>query len=86
MFADYSVMAEMFGNSFIIVEVTADDTEATQIWIARAKPSQAVSLVLAELPEGWKAELLDVQLSEAQQKTFEELNLQPGDVHKISRE
>lgn len=51
-------MAEMFGNSFIIVEVTAKDTEATQIWIARAKPSQAGSLVLAELPEGWKAELL----------------------------
>ncbi|MGM4961578.1 hypothetical protein ACT4MK_01190 (plasmid) [Bradyrhizobium barranii] len=44
-------MAESFGDSFAVVEVTADDGE-TQIWIAVAKPSQAVTLVLAAAPEG----------------------------------
>ncbi len=40
-----AVMAESFGNSFSIVEVTPDDASsrepATEIWIALAKPSQA---------------------------------------------
>ncbi|MHC2295371.1 hypothetical protein [Bradyrhizobium barranii] len=44
-------MAESFGDSFAVVEVTADDGE-TQIWIAVAKPSQAVTLVLVAAPEG----------------------------------
>ncbi|OSJ36516.1 hypothetical protein BSZ19_03760 [Bradyrhizobium japonicum] len=39
-------MAESFGSSFSVVQVTADDT-TTQIWIALAKPSQALTLVLA---------------------------------------
>jgi len=41
-------------------------------------------LVLAAVPEGWTAELLNVQLTEKQRRTFQELNLQPGDVYKIS--
>jgi len=80
-------MAESFGSSFSIVEVTPDDTSAesaTEIWIALAKPSQALTLVLAAVPEGWTAELLNVQLTEKQRRTFDELNLKPGDVYKIS--
>ncbi len=81
-------MAESFGDSFSIVEVTPDDTSAgepaTEIWIALAKPSQALTLVLAAVPEGWTAELLNVQMTEKQRRTFEELNLKPGDVYKIS--
>ncbi|OKO91737.1 hypothetical protein AC629_01990 [Bradyrhizobium sp. NAS80.1] len=105
-------MAESFGDSFSIVELTPDDTlaeePATEIWIALAKPSQALTdtllerhqrfdgdlalnhaarshpLVLAAVPEGWTAELLNMQLTEKQRRTFEEFNLKPGDVYKIS--
>ncbi|MGY3484419.1 hypothetical protein ACVW1C_002302 [Bradyrhizobium sp. USDA 4011] len=76
-------MAESFGNKFTIVEVSADDTKTTQVWIARAKPRQAITLILASVPEGWAAEVLDITLTSEQQKMFEELELQPGDVHKI---
>lgn len=75
-------MAESFGNSFTVVEVTADDGKA-QMWIAVAKPSQAITLVLAAAPEGSTAEVLNVALTTEQQKIFEELNLEPGDVHKL---
>ncbi|WP_247280866.1 MULTISPECIES: hypothetical protein [unclassified Bradyrhizobium] len=65
-------MAESFGNSFSIVEVTADDWSAdgptTQFWIAFAKPSQALTLVLAAVPEGWRAELVVQPLTQEQQR------------------
>ena len=77
-------MAESFGNSFTVVEVTADDTTA-QIWIALAKPSQALTLVLAAVPEGWTAEVLDIALTAAQQRMFEQLNIQPGDVYRLTK-
>ncbi|UGX98002.1 hypothetical protein G6321_00023885 [Bradyrhizobium barranii subsp. barranii] len=77
-------MAESFGNSFTVVEVTADDT-TTQIWIALAKPSQALTLVLASVPEGWTAEVLDIALTAAQQRMFEQLNIQPGDVYRLTK-
>ena len=45
------VMAESFGNSFTIVEVTSDERKPTkQMWLALAKPSQAMTLVLELLP------------------------------------
>lgn len=81
---DYPAMAESFGNSFTVVEVTADNGE-TQIWIAVAKPSQAVTLVLAAAPEGSTAEVLSVALTPNQQRMFEELNLEPGDVRRLDR-
>jgi hypothetical protein len=78
-------MAESFGSSFTIVEVTADDLSPSepkkQLWIALAKPSQALTLVLAAVPEGWTAELLVQHLTEEQQRTLEGLNLKPGDVY-----
>lgn len=76
-------MAESFGNNFTVVEVSADDFKKTQIWIARAKPRQALTLVLAAVPEGCTAEVMELPLTAEQQRTFEELNLVPGDIDRI---
>jgi len=76
-------MAESFGSSFSLVEVTSDDG-SKEIWLALAKPSQAVALVLAAVAEGWTAEFLPTVLTAEQQRTFEEVNLKPGEVYKIS--
>ncbi|WP_092090570.1 hypothetical protein [Bradyrhizobium brasilense] len=56
-----------------------------QVWVALAKPSQALTLVLAAVPEGWTAEILEIPLTGEQQRMFEELNLQPGDVHRLTK-
>ncbi|MCC8964737.1 hypothetical protein H8A95_21055 [Bradyrhizobium sp. Pear76] len=81
-------MAESFGTSFTIVEVTSDGVpEPTkQMWLALAKPNQALTLVLAAVPEGWTAEVVPAVLTEKQQRMFEELNLKPGDVYRIAPE
>ncbi|MCK1279454.1 hypothetical protein [Bradyrhizobium sp. 61] len=75
-------MAESFGNKFTVVEVTGDD-EKTQVWIALAKPGQALTLVLAAVPKGSTAQVLNVALTPKQQRMFEELNLEPGDVYQM---
>ena len=78
------LMAESFGNSFVIVEVTSDDPKPTkQLWLALAKPNQAVTLVLAQVPEGWTGEVVPAVISERSQKLFQEAKLKPGDVYKI---
>jgi len=82
-------MAESFGDAFTLVEVTADISFAgeptQQLWIALAKPSQAVALVRAAVPEGWGSRLLATidPLNEDARKAFEELKLEPGAVHKL---
>ena len=81
-------MAESFGSSFTIVEVTADDLSPSEpkkeLWIALAKPSQALTLVLAAVPEGWTAELVVQNLTGEQRRTLEGLNLKPGDVYRLT--
>lgn len=77
-------MGESFGKSFTVVEVTIDDNK-TQIWLALAKPSQALTLVLAAAPEGSTAELINVPLTPEQQRLFEELGLEPGGVHGLEK-
>ena len=79
-------MAESFGKEFTIVEAPSDSGSTTEIWLALAKPSQAVTLVLAAVPEGWTAHVLPSVLSDKQQKIFEEVHLQPGEVYKLSTE
>ncbi|UFW46400.1 MULTISPECIES: hypothetical protein [Bradyrhizobium] len=81
-------MAESFGTSFTVVEVTSDDAlqPTKQMWLASAKPNQALTLVLAAVPEGWTAEVVPAVLTERQQRMFEELNLKPGDVYRIAPE
>jgi hypothetical protein len=59
-------MAQSFGYDFQLVEVTTDDlvrgVPKKQVWVAAAKPEQAIALVLAEVPEGWTAVLSDTRL------------------------
>jgi hypothetical protein len=82
-------MAESFGSAFTIIEVTADDWSAgrprKEFWIAAAKPSQALTLVLAAVPEGWTAELVTNPVTQQQQAALEQLNLKPGEVCKLSK-
>lgn len=78
-------MAESFGIQFTLVEVNPDDARSsTQLWVALAKPDQAVTLILAAVPEGWTAEILTANLSETQQRLFEEIGLKPGDVYRLT--
>jgi hypothetical protein len=81
-------MAESFGSEFSIVEVTSDSPSEpkSQMWLARAKPSQAVTLVLAVVPEGWTAEIVPAILTEKQLRLFEEINLKPGDIYRLISE
>jgi hypothetical protein len=77
-------MAESFGSEFSIVEVTTDDAEPKKhVWLALAKPSQALTLVLTAVPEGWTARLLPTVFTEKQRRLFQEVNLKPGDVYKL---
>jgi hypothetical protein len=80
-------MAESFGNSFTIVEVTSDDPKPTkQMWLALAKPSQALTLVLAQVPEGWTAEVVPAILTEKHQRLFQQVKLKPGEVYRMEPE
>jgi hypothetical protein len=79
-------MAESFGTEFTLVEVTSDDPAEPdkQMWVALAKPHQAVTLVLAAVPEGWTAEVIPAVLNDRQQKLFEELKLKHGEIYRIA--
>ncbi|WP_375161666.1 hypothetical protein [Bradyrhizobium sp. RDT46] len=79
-------MAESFGSEFTIVEVTSDSDSTTELWLALAKPSQAVTLVLAEVPEGWTAQVIPAVLTEKQLRMFEQVKLNPGEVYRLSSE
>jgi hypothetical protein len=80
-------MAESFGTEFTIVEVTADDLVRLkkQLWVAAAKPNQAVTLVLTEVPEGWTADVATGHLTQQQLKALRNLHLKPGEVHKLTK-
>jgi hypothetical protein len=79
-------MAQSFGGDFQLVEVTTDElvggVPKKQLWVAAAKPEQAVTLVLAELPEGWTAVLSDARLKPEEAAL---LKMQPGDVRELTR-
>lgn len=80
-------MAESFGNSFTFVEVTSDDASAAkQMWVAFAKPSQALTLVLTSVPEGWTAEIVPILLTEQQPRLLKGLNLKLGEVYRLTPE
>jgi len=78
-----AAMAESFGSEFTIVEVTGDDfgRRGKQLWIAAAKPDQAITLVLTAVPEGWTAELATGRLTQQQIGALKRLRLEPGEVH-----
>jgi hypothetical protein len=80
-------MAQSFaGGGFQLVEVTTDKLvrglPKKQLWVAAAKPEQAVTLVLAQVPEGWAAILLDIQL-EPEKAAL--LRMRPGDVRELTK-
>jgi hypothetical protein len=78
--------AESFGNEFTLVEVTADGlTGRKQLWVALAKPNQAVTLVLTAVPEGWTAELATMHLTRQQLNALENFNLKPGEVRELTK-
>ena len=75
-------MAESFGSGFTIVEVTADHWPAGQPRkeFGSRQPNQALTLVLAAVPEGWTAELVTDLVTQQQQSSLEKLDLKPGEV------
>ncbi len=82
------VMAESFGNEFTIVEVTADDPgprARRQLWVAAAKPNQAITLVLSAVPEGWTGKLATEQLTHKQRGALQDLRLKPGEVYELTK-
>jgi hypothetical protein len=80
-------MGESFGNKFTLVEVTSHDRvsgeSSKQLWVAAAKPSQALTLVLMAVPIGWTAEIVGDCLTPQQLATLENLDLKPGEVRKL---
>jgi hypothetical protein len=79
-------MAESFGDSFTLVEVTSDDVlhPTKQMWIALAKPTQATALVLAQVFEGWTAEIIPANLTAEQRRMLAEIKLKPGEVFMLT--
>jgi hypothetical protein len=80
-------MARSFADGDVqLVEVTTDELirglPKKQLWAAAAKPQQAISLVLAEVPEGWAAVLSDVHLKPEEAAL---LKLKPGDVRQLKQ-
>ena len=73
----------------IAIEVTADDWSEgrprNRLWVAAAKPSQALTLVLAAVPEGWTAELASGRLTRQQLAALEMLNLKRGEVRELTK-
>jgi hypothetical protein len=76
-------MGQSFGNQFTLVDVATDASVRgiahRQLWVAAAKPDQALSLVLSAIPEGWAASLTGESPTPEQQT-----NLKPGEVRKLT--
>ena len=51
-----------------------------QLWVAAAKPEQAVTLVLCAVPEGWTAAATEGCLTPEQEAIS---NLKPGEVREL---
>jgi hypothetical protein len=68
-----------------LVEVVTDgpvtDVRKRQLWVAAAKPDQAVTLVLCAIPVGWTATLAADSLTPEQEEL---LNLKPGEVREFT--
>jgi hypothetical protein len=78
-------MGQSFGNQFTLVEVVTDGAVGApkrQLWVAAAKPDQAVTLVLCAVPEGWTATITGEHLTPEQEA---KLNLKPGEVRELTK-
>jgi hypothetical protein len=67
-----------------LVEVTTDSSARglpkRRLWVAAAKPEQAITLVLCAVPVGWTATIADRRLTPEQGAI---LNLKPGEVREL---
>jgi hypothetical protein len=79
-------MGQSFGNQFTLVEVVTDSSETgvpkRQLWVAAAKPDQALTLVLCAVPVGWTAAIAAESMTPEQGAI---LNLQPGEVRELTK-
>jgi hypothetical protein len=77
-------MGESFGNQFTLVEVVTDSSVSPErhLWVAAAKPDQAVTLVLCAVPLGWIATIAGERLTPEQEAA---LNLKPGEVREWTK-
>lgn len=79
-------MGQSFGNGVTLVEVMTDSSvrgiAKKQLWVAAAKPEQAVTLVLCAVPVGWTASIAAENLTPEQEAV---LNLKPGEVRELTR-
>ena len=77
-------MGQSFGSQFTLVEVVTDgpltDVQKRQLWVAAAKPDQAITLVLCAIPVGWTASIADERLPAEQEAV---LNLKPSEVRQL---
>ena len=64
-------MGQSFGNEFTLIEVSTDSStrgiQKKQLWVAAAKPEQAITLVLCAVPLGWSAIIADGRLTPEQE-------------------
>jgi hypothetical protein len=73
-------MGQSFGNELTLVSVATDASVGIahrQLWVAKAKPDQALTLVLSVIPEGWAASVADQSPAPDHGAN---LNLKPGEV------
>ena len=78
-------MGQSFGSQFTLVEVATDNLAGLpkkQLWVAAAKPDQAITLVLCAVPVGWTAAIADGRLTPEQGAL---LNLKPGEVRELTK-
>jgi hypothetical protein len=75
-------MARSFKTDVYLVRVLTDD-RTSRLWVAAgSSPENAVNLVLDAIPERWSAAPALELLTPAE---IEELNLEQGEVHEITR-
>ena len=77
------IMGQSFGSNLTLVEVVTDGAAGDpkrQLWVAAAKPEQAVTLVLCAVPEGWTAAATEGCLTPEQEAIS---NLTPGEVREL---
>jgi hypothetical protein len=80
-------MAQSYGNQTTLVEVSTDSSirglPKRQLWVAAAKPDQAVTLVLCAVPVGWTATVAAESLTPEQEAI---LNLKPSEVRELTKQ
>lgn len=76
-------MAESFGGDYTVVEVDVGHGP-TELWIALAKPQQALTLVLAQVEEGVSAVVFAGEITDEFRRLLKQLNLKPGDVYRVT--